>query len=213
LGRSESAGGAGDPGPDTATGIFHGIRAACAERFGSDDLIGRTVLVQGIGSVGAPLVEHLRQAGAKIMVSDSDSSRARDSGESVVDPHDVIGTECDVYSPCATGGVLSADTIPQLRCAIVAGAANNQLAAPEDAERLAEREILYAPDYVINAGGVIHLAGFETLGWDQAKMDDRLEGIGRTLADVFETAKAEGITTDAAAERLARARIDAAKKK
>ena len=120
------------------------------------------------------------------------------------------GTPCDVFAPCATGGALNADSIPRLRCRIVAGAANNQLATPEDADRLAARGILYAPDYVANAGGVLHLAGYESLGWDEAQMAARLAGIGRDLAEVFATAERDGIPTAEAADRLALARIAAA---
>jgi leucine dehydrogenase len=122
-----------------------------------------------------------------------------------------MAVPCDVLAPCATGGTLNPDTIPRLACRVVGGAANNQLAAPEDAERLAARGILYAPDYVANAGGVIHLAGYETLGWDEAQMAARLAGIGETLADVFAAAERDGITTAEAADRLALARIAAAR--
>ena len=128
----------------------------------------------------------------------------------MVDAEDVIGTECDVFSPCATGRVLTEATIPHLRCRIVAGAANNQLGVAEDGERLRDAGILFAPDFVINAGGVIHLGGYETLGWDDATMAERLEGIGDTLLEIFERAEREGISTAAAADRMARARVAAA---
>ncbi len=123
----------------------------------------------------------------------------------------MFDTECDVFSPCATGALLSAESIPLLRCRVVAGAANNQLATSWDADRLHDRGILYAPDYVINAGGVIHLAGYERLGWDDARMTARLEGIGETLTGLFDRAEREGITPAAAADRLATERIDAAR--
>jgi glutamate dehydrogenase/leucine dehydrogenase len=123
-----------------------------------------------------------------------------------------LSMPCDVLSPCATGAVLTAETIPRLGCRVVAGAANNQLATPEDGARLAARSVLYAPDYIANAGGVIWLAGFETLGWDDAQMRARLAGIEQTLDDVFADAAAKGITTAEAADRLARARIDAARR-
>jgi leucine dehydrogenase len=112
-----------------------------------------------------------------------------------------------VFAPCAGGAVLTEATIPHLRCRIVAGAANNQLGVAEDADRLRGAGILYAPDFVVNAGGVIHLAGYETLGWDDPTMEERLAGIGETLLGVFEIAEREGISTEAAAERLARDRI------
>jgi leucine dehydrogenase len=214
LGRSRARGGSGDPGRSTGIGVFHGIVAAASHAFGSGDLTGRTVLVQGIGSVGSTLAERLGESGASLLLSDVDAERARMTadrlGAKVVAAEDAIGTECDVFAPCATGGVLNESTIPRLRCPVVAGAANNQLATPEDAARLRGAEILYAPDFVINAGGVIHLAGYETLGWDEAAMTARLEGIADTLATIFAEADRDGVTTDAAATRLARSRIAAA---
>jgi leucine dehydrogenase len=214
LGRSKANGGAGDPGAATARGVFHGIEAAVRHAFGTD-LVGRSVLVQGLGSVGGRLVEHLNDAGARLLVADLDASRATAvadrEGARVVAIEDVIRSECDVLSPCATGKVLTEATIPLLRCRIVAGAANNQLGVAEDGERLRDAGILFAPDFVINAGGVIHLAGYETLGWDDATMAKRLEGIGDTLLDVFEIAERDGVSTAAAAERMARARVAAAR--
>jgi leucine dehydrogenase len=214
LGRSPARGGAGDPAHGTALGVFHGIRASCRHALGSGDIGGRTVLIQGAGAVGTRLARHLHEAGASVLVADTHEDRAMETAASVkgrtVAVDDVVSTPCDVYAPCATGAVLSAQTIPRLRCRVVAGAANNQLAEPEDAARLRDAGILFAPDYVINAGGVIHLAGFETLGWDDATMSARLAGIGQTLTDVFESAEREGITTAEAADRLARARIAAA---
>jgi leucine dehydrogenase len=213
LGRSPERGGSGDPGRSTGIGVFHGIVAAARHAFGSDDLEGRSVLVQGVGSVGSVLAERLHEAGAKLVVSDVDSARASAIGDrlgaATIPVDQVVGAECDVFAPCATGGVLSGETIPRLRCSVVAGAANNQLAEPEDAERLRDAGILYAPDFVINAGGVIHLAGYETLGWDEATMTARLAAIADTLASVFAEADRNGITTEAAAIRLARSRIDA----
>ena len=215
LGRSKSNGGAGDPGAATARGVFHGIEAAVEHLFGSDDLAGRSVLVQGLGSVGGRLVDHLHDAGAALLVTDLDASRASavadQVGAKVVAPDDVIGTSCDVFSPCATGNVLTEATVSLLRCRIVAGAANNQLGVAEDGERLRDAGVLFAPDFVINAGGVIHLAGYETLRWDNEAIDKRLEGIGDTLLEVFETAEREGLSTAAAADRMARARVDAAR--
>ena len=215
LGRSPERGGSGDPAPGTAQGVFHGIVATLRHAVRTPSFAERTVLVQGVGSVGSRLARLLQEAGATMLVADADPARAREVaagvGATVIDRDAVIGTECDVYAPCATGGVLSAATIPRLRCRVVAGAANNQLAEPQDAELLAEAGILYAPDYVINAGGVLHLAGYETLHWTQEQMGARLEAIGETLTEVFSAAEREGITTDAAAGRLARSRIDAAR--
>jgi len=213
LGRSPERGGSGEPSPATARGVFHAIRAAVRHAFGSDDLAGRSVLVQGVGAVGGRLADLLAEAGAKVLVSDLDPDRARRAAERVegveVPTDDAIGADCDVFAPCAAGGVLSAETIPRLRCRVVAGAANNQLLEPADAERLRDAGILYAPDFVVNAGGVLSLAGLEVLGWTPEHLEERLRGIGDTLLRVFALAEEEGITTDAAARRLAEERIAA----
>lgn len=209
--RSVERGGSGDPGPFTARGVFHGIRASAAHAFGSPDLAGRRVLVQGLGDVGARLAEQLAEAGARVLVSDIDADRARAHAErigaDVVPPETALAVDCDVYAPCALGGTLNAETIPRLRCRIVAGCANNQLAGSEDAARLRGAGILYAPDYVINAGGVVHAWGTESLGWTPEQVEARLAGIGDSLAEIYARAEAEGVTTEAAAERLARSRL------
>ena len=213
FGRTEANGGSGTSAPATADGVFVGIRASVAHAFGEDSLVDRTVLIQGVGAVGRLLAEHVHEAGAKLILTDVDEVRANELADAlgaVAVPADAaIETACDVFSPCATGGVLSADSIPRLRCRVVAGAANNQLAAPEDAERFAERGILYAPDYVVNAGGVIHLASLEMLGEDETERDERVRGIATTLARVFEMADAERISTGVAAERLVGERLAA----
>ena len=214
MGRSAAADGSGTSAPDTAIGVFHGIRASLAHAFGSDDPSGRTIVVEGTGAVGGPLCDLLAEAGAKLVVSDVDADRARTVAErvgaDVVDPEDAFDTPCDLFSPCATGAVLNADTIPRLRCRVVAGAANNQLAAPVDADRLSAAGILYSPDYVVNAGGVLHLAGYERLGWTPEQMTARLAGIGETLMRVFVAADLDGVTPEAAAGRIATERIAAA---
>jgi len=204
-----TTGASGNSGRGTAIGVLHGIRAACEHVFGSADLNGRSVLVQGAGSVGRDLARFLEADGATVLVSDVDAARAAEAGGTVVPARDALVTECDVYSPCAVGGTLSAETIPALRCRIVAGSANNQLATPEDAQRLHDRGILYAPDYVINAGGVIQLIGLEDQGWDEAELERNLAAIGDTLRQLFREADEAGITPAAAAERLAAQRIAA----
>ena len=214
LGRTEANGGSGTSAPNTAVGVFHGIRAAVGHAFGSDDLDGRTVAVQGVGAVGDPLSRFLAEAGARLTLADVDDVRAKELAEELeaeVVPADRIAeVDCDVFSPCATGGVLNADTIPSLRCRVIAGAANNQLGEPADAERLAERGILYAPDYVVNAGGVIHLVSYEMLHESDAQVAERLRGIGDTLGEVFARAEAEGISTGAAADEIVAERLSAA---
>jgi leucine dehydrogenase len=209
--RSEANGGSGDPGPYTARGVFHGIRASVAHAFGSPGLEGRSVFVQGVGDVGERLAEQLAEANARVLVSDIAADRAEALatriGAEVVAPETALELECDVYAPCALGGSLNAESIPRLRCRVVAGCANNQLATADDAARLADAGILYAPDYVINAGGVIRAWGTESLGWDPAIVEARLAGIGDSLAEIFRRAETDGITTEAAAERLARSRL------
>jgi leucine dehydrogenase len=163
--------------------------------------------VQGAGSVGHDLARDLLAEGAEVLVSDVDEARAASTGTEVVPAGQAMTTECDVYSPCAVGGTLSAATIPHLRCRIVAGSANNQLASPEDAERLRGAGILYAPDYVINAGGVIQLVGLEDRGWSAQELEESLAGIANTLRRIYRDAESTGTTPAAAAERLAAERI------
>jgi len=216
FGRSEEAGGSGSAAPATAVGVFHGLRASVARVFGSDDLTGRTVAVQGVGAVGGPLARSLAEVGADLILADVDDVRAKELADELGSTHvpaeEILDAECDVFAPCAVGAVLSETTIPRLRCSVVAGAANNQLAEPEDAARLAERGILYAPDYVVNAGGVIHLVGFELLGEDRERVDERLRGIADTLTEVFERADADGLSAAAAADAIVAERIDAARR-
>jgi leucine dehydrogenase len=154
----------------------------------------------------------LAAAGARVLVSDVAAERASSLvdriGAQVIPPEDAIGAECDVYAPCALGGTLNGETIPRLRCRIVAGCANNQLAEPADAGRLFEAGILYAPDFVINAGGVLYAWGLEALGWTLDDIEARLSGIGDTLREIYTKAAAEGKTTEATAEALAHSRLE-----
>lgn len=211
FGRSQAKGGAGDPGPFTAVGVFHGLKASVAHVYGSDDLSGRTVLVQGVGSVGAALAELLGRDGAVVLVADVDAKRAETVaaavGGSAIEAEQAIATECDVYAPCALGATLSAESVPQLRCRIVAGSANNQLAQPEAAELLRAAGILYAPDYVINAGGAIAINFLELNDRSQSDVDAALVKIGDTLGQIYARADGEGITTAAAADALAASRL------
>lgn len=211
FGKTEAHGGSGTSAPATADGVFVGIRASAKHAFGTDDLSGRTVLVQGVGAVGSILARLVTDAGARVIVTDVDEIRAKELAVEVdgdvVAPDDALATECDVLSPNATGGVLSSESIPRLRCRIVAGAANNQLAEPKDAERFAERDILYAPDYVVNAGGIIHLASLEMLGETLEERDARIAAIGETVTEVFQTADVEHISTEQAADRIVQQRL------
>ncbi len=206
--RTPAAGGAGSPGPITALGVFTGIQVACEHVFGKASLNGRKVLVQGAGSVGGILIAHLLKAGAEVLFSEMDEvriQRFRDElGLPFVPVEDIYRTQCDVFAPCALGGVLSENTIPRLQCRIVAGGANNQLAQPQDAERLRARGILYAPDYVVNVGGAMAIPGIENQGWSQAEAEDKVvKSVRDALQRILEMAQAQGITTDEAAHRIA----------
>jgi len=206
--RSLAAGGSGTASPWTAAGVLSGIRATLRHRTGSDDLVGRRVLVQGLGEVGGVLIGLLHNAGAQLLVTDTDSARVEAAtacipGAVAVPPDAATTTECDVFAPCAIGGVLSAETIPGLRCVVVAGAANNQLLEEADADRLRAAGILYAPDFVINGGGIIRGVGAERLGWTDAEIDARVEGIGETLEAIYRDSARMDISTAAAAMRLA----------
>jgi leucine dehydrogenase len=212
--RTPAAGGAGSSGPFTSLGVFTGVQVACEYLFGEASLKDRRVLVQGTGSVGGPLIEHLRAAGAEVVFSEVDEGaihRFRDElGLEFVPAETVYTTECDIFAPCALGGVLNHETIPQLRCRAVAGGANNQLASPGDAESLRARGILYAPDYVVNVGGAMAILGLETQGWTQERAEKEVvESVGRALQEVFKLAVTEDITTEAAARHIAEGHLSA----
>lgn len=213
--RSRAAGGSGTASPWTAAGVLSGIRATLRHGMGSEDLNGRRVLVQGLGEVGGVLIGLLHRAGARLLLTDTDPARVeaamvRLPDAEAVPPEDATSTECDVFAPCAIGGILNSDTIPGLRCSIVAGAANNQLLEKADADRLRAAGILYAPDFVINGGGIIRGVGAERLGWTDAQIDARVEGIGETLQAIYRDAERLDISTAAAAMRIAHEVLTAA---
>lgn len=206
-------GGSGDPSPITAWGVFCGIQAALRFQRGRDELQGIGVAVQGVGHVGYALCKYLHEAGAELVAADPHepaTARVRDEfGARVVPPDDLYDVQADVFAPCGLGGSLNPETVPRLRASIVAGAANNQLAAPGAARLLARRDILYAPDYVINAGGIINIS-YESRGYDQAKARQHTARIADTLTHIFEQAQREGITTAAVADRMARQALESA---
>ncbi len=212
--RGTSAAGLGDPSPFTALGVFHGILAAVSERFGATGLAGLTVSVKGLGSVGFRLAERLSDAGARLIVSDVNHDAVKRAvkafGAATVDAADAHGAAADIFAPCALGGDLNVGTIPEIRAAIVAGAANNQLAEAADADRLHRRGILYAPDFAINAGGVISVA-LGLPGVSRRRVVDKVEAIGATLAAIFARARAENRTTAAIADQLVEERLLAAR--
>jgi leucine dehydrogenase len=205
-------GGSGDTSPLTGYGVFHAIRAAARHRLGRDDLSGLSVAIQGAGNVGRYLMQHLNEAGAQIRVADLDEEATRraaaDFGAEIVSPDVVLSLEADVLAPCAMGAVLDDESVPNIRAKIVCGGANNQLADDRHGEQLAERGILYVPDYVANAGGVLSGAS-EFLGMEEEELRGRVEGIYDSCNRVFERAERDGVAPSVAAERLAREVIEA----
>jgi leucine dehydrogenase len=181
-----------DPGPYTALGVIAGAKACLAHLDGSDDLRDKTVLVQGVGDVGAPLARFASEAGARVLVSDIDGEQATriasEVGGTVVAPPDVYTTSCDVYAPCAVGQTLNRETIPRLACRIVAGSANNQLDTPEDADRLRDRSILYGPDYVVNAGGATAFGALAAGIGDDHEIRERVARLQTITAEILEEA-------------------------
>ncbi|MCI0490145.1 MAG: leucine dehydrogenase [Blastocatellia bacterium] len=201
----------GDPSIMTAHGVFHAIRASAHHRWGSDDLSGMTIAIQGCGHVGYNLAKEMHRAGAKLIVTDIDDESVNrvvtEFGAARVEPEAIYGVEADIFAPCALGGIINDETIPQLKVEIVAGAANNQLLEERHGLMLEERGILYAPDYVANAGGVINGTCIELLGWDASRTHEKVRRIYDTMLEVFEVARESGIPTSEAADRLAERRL------
>ena len=198
----------GNPAPFTALGTYRGIKAAALHKFGSDDLKGRVIAVQGLGSVGFYLCEHLYKEGAKLIVTDINPAAidraATQFGATVVGLNDIYAVECDVYAPCALGATLNDDTIAQLKCQIVAGCANNQLKESRHGEALRQRGILYAPDYVINAGGIINVSlELRSQGYNADESTTMVLKIYDTLLGIFRRADAEGKPTNEVADLMA----------
>ncbi|WP_435070006.1 Glu/Leu/Phe/Val family dehydrogenase [Amycolatopsis thermoflava] len=212
TGRSRDDGGAGDSSVLTAFGVFQGMRAAAEFRWGSADLAGRHVGVSGVGKVGHILVGHLVEAGARVSVTDVSQAAvervkaAHPAVEVVEDNATLLRMPLDVFAPCALGGALNDTTVPQLGAEIVCGAANNQLAHPGIEKSLEDRGVLYAPDYLVNAGGVIQVSD-ELHGFDFERAKRKAAGIFETTKAVFELAKAEGVPPATAADRLAERRM------
>lgn len=197
----------GDPSPFTARGVYNGIRAAVKYKLGKDSLEGLTVAVQGVGHVGLYLCENLHRDGAKIIVSDIIQEHLDEAvhkyGATIISPDDILSVECDVLSPCALGAILNDDTIPNLKTTIVAGGANNQLANDSHGVRLMDRGILYAPDYVINAGGIINVSGETSGNYDLDSINAKVDNIYDTLIHIFERADAEKRPTNVVADEMA----------
>jgi leucine dehydrogenase len=214
LGLPESLGGSGNPAVVTGYGVFQAMRACAIAQWGDDSLEGKTIAVQGFGNVANSLAGYLRDAGAKLMVTDIyEAARARAAalpGVEVVDPDAIYDVVADVFAPCALGGVLNEETIARLQVPIVCGAANNQLADEEaDADRLRSRGIIYAPDYIVNAGGVINVASEYAGPYDRAAAMAKAGEIFDTTTLVIQRSRDEGITTAKAANDIAEQRIEA----
>jgi len=212
TGVSEHLGGSGDPSPATAWGVLNALRAVATRLWGDDTLAGRHVAISGVGKVGHALAGYLADAGARLTIADVRGDRAaavaKEVGADVVDASRIHTVTCDIYSPCALGAVLSELTIPDLHCAAVCGCANNQLATPADGERLAARDVLYAPDYVVNAGGVINIAQeLGSGGYDHDRAWNRIAGIRETMTTIFDLADEHHVTPAEAADHLAEARL------
>jgi len=201
----------GDPSPHTARGVFRAMQAAAKYKWGSDDLAGKTVAIQGCGHVGYFLAGELARVGAKLIVTDVDPAKVKhvvdDHGATAATTEAIYTADAEIFAPCALGGVLNDQTIPQLKATLVVGAANNQLLEPRHGDLLEQRGVLYAPDYAANAGGVINGCCREMLGWDVPKTLAKTDAIYDTLLKIFALAEREKIPTYQAADRLAEERL------
>ncbi|WP_411953397.1 Leu/Phe/Val dehydrogenase [Alkalibacillus sp. S2W] len=215
TGISPEFGSSGNPSPATAYGMYRGMKAAANEAFGTDSLEGKTIAVQGVGNVAYHMCKHLHEEGAKLIVTDinqeSIDRAVNDFGAQAVAPDDIYSVDCDIYAPCALGATINDDTIPQLKAKAIAGSANNQLAEERHGEKLHELGIVYAPDYVINSGGVINVAD-ELNGYNQDRAYKQIETIYDSLTKIFEISKRDNISTHAAADRMAEERIESVRK-
>jgi len=216
TGISEAIGGSGNPSPVTAYGVYMGMKAAAKYKFGTDNLDGKRVLVQGIGHVGETLVDYLTAEGAKVVISDINEDRLKEIGNKygakIFSGDDLYSADVDIYAPCALGATINDDTISKIKAQVIAGAANNQLANEiKHGQMLKDKGILYAPDFLINAGGIINVYGeIAHYGKDEAMR--RTENIYNTTLEIFDFADANNITTHEAAFKIAQNRIDLRKK-
>lgn len=211
VGIEVSHGGSGNPAPFTALGVFQAIKCCLGKVFGSEELKGRTIAVQGVGQVGSHLIRRLKAAGATVLATDVDAEKlktlASEIGFESVAPQEIYGVPCDVFVPCALGGILNEKTISNLKCKIVAGSANNQLEQPEDARRLKKMGILYAPDYIVNAGGLINVY-LELEGYSRERAERMTRGIYYNIKNVLEIADKRNCSTEEAAKLMVDERLD-----
>lgn len=211
VGISRSLGGSGDPSPFTAVGVHEGMKSSLKWSTGNESLAGKTVAVQGVGHVGAYLVEHLVKDGAKVVIADIDKDNLKRTTDrfpsvTVVPADSIYDVDCDIFAPCALGAVINDNTISRLKCSIVAGSSNNILDRDDHAQALADKGITYAPDYVVNAGGLINVAN-ELEGYNSERSTRQVRGIYDITTSIFKIARDEGITTLQAANTLAERRI------
>lgn len=215
AGLDEGDAASGDPSPITAMGVYLGIREMAKRLYGSDDLSGRIIAVQGVGSVGAHVCDYLAKDGAKLVISDIDQEALKDvstqTGATIVQPADIYDVEADIFSPCALGAVINEKTLDRLTVKGIAGAANNQLVVPEMGELLRRKGILYAPDYVINGGGIINVAAEISGNYSREWVDGKLARLIETLGEVLDEALSTDQPANAVADRIARKRIADAK--
>ena len=216
TGLSVNLGGSGDTSIMTGLGLYMGMRACAEEVWGQEGLRGKTVAVQGFGKVASRLCQHLMEEDTRIIVTDvfDDAlDRARDWGLEVTAPDSILSADCDIFSPCALGGVLNPQTIPQLQCRVVAGGANNQLLSDGDGEELHRRGILYAPDYIVNAGGIINVeAEMGDAGYSEERAREKTERIHEIMGSVIRASQSSEISTAAAAARLAEERLESVRR-
>lgn len=211
VGISLSQGGSGDPSPKTAYGVFRGVQASANEAWGSDDLTGKVIAVQGTGKVGYYLCKYLHEAGAKLIVSDIDQASidrvVKEFGAQVVGLDEIYSVECDIYSPNALGATINDDTIPQFKCRVIAGGANNQLKEERHGDKIHEMGFVYAPDYVINAGGLINVAD-ELNGYNEERAMQKISKIYDNIKKVYTIAKRDNMPIYLAADKMAEERIE-----
>ena len=210
TGIPKDFGGSGDPSPYTAHGCLMGIKAAAKEKFQTDSLKGMRIAVQGLGNVGSNLVNYLINEGAVVTVADIDQARVKmmhdKYGVKALDPNEIVISECDIFAPCAMGAIINDDTIGKLKCKAIAGGANNQLAEARHGQMLKELGILYAPDYVVNAGGLMNVF-VELEGYSPDRAFEKTKRVYDNVLNVFELAKKDNIPTNIAADRFAEQRI------
>ncbi|WP_409297873.1 branched-chain amino acid dehydrogenase [Peribacillus sp. SCS-26] len=211
TGISPAFGSSGNPSPVTAYGVYRGMKAAAKEAFGNDSLEGKVIAVQGVGNVAYNLCRHLHEEGAQLIVTDINKEAVamavEEFGAKAVDPEDIYSVDCDIYAPCALGAVINDETIPMLKAKVIAGAANNQLKETKHGDLIHELGIVYAPDYVINAGGVINVAD-ELYGYNRERAMKKVELIYNNIEKVIEIAKRDSIPTYRAADLMAEERIE-----